>query len=185
MIMETLCGVSRASPSFGFLPLCLNLRPVSVRNVLRQGNCHTHKKAIQGCNFYPYQLLIAPSFLISRQQIFRYELIFRIRYQNGSGYQRVIQPALLANLLCVKIASVPICLLLAGGSPLTSSPLRSFWLCISKQQNGQNRTAASKTKKNLFACSSQNSTVSSCPTKKGECSRSRCIRKYPEPLIIA
>ena len=54
MIMETLCGVSRASPSFGFLPLCLNLRPVSVSNVLRQGNWLTHKKAIQGCNFYPY-----------------------------------------------------------------------------------------------------------------------------------
>ena len=168
MIMETLCGVSRASPSFGFLPLCLNLRPVSVSNVLRQGNCQTHKKAIQGCNFYPYQLLIAPSFLISRQRIFRYELIFRIQ-----------------NLLCVKIASVPICLLLAGGSPLTSSPLRSFWRCISKQHNGQNTTAARKTKKNLFTRSSQNGTVSSCPTKKGECSRRRCIGKYPEPLIIA
>ena len=150
MIMETLCGVSRASPSFGFLPLCLNLRPVSVRNVLREGNCQTHKKAIQGCNFYPFQLLIAPSFVVSRQQIFRYELIFRIRCQNGSGYQRVIQPALLANLLCVKIASVPICLLLAGGSPLTSSPLRSFWRCISKQHNAQNTTAASKTKKESF-----------------------------------
>ena len=179
MIMETLCGVSRASPSFGFLPLCLNLRPVSVSNVLRQGNCHTHKQAIQWCNFYPFQLLSAPYFLISKQQIFRYELIFRIRCQNGSGYQRVIQPALLANLLCFKIASVPICLLLAGGSPLTSSLLRSFWQCISKQHNAQNRTAASKAKKNLFTRSS------SCPTKKGVCSRCRCIGKYPEPLIIA